>query len=213
LRSRPTLPLSPVGRGQGEGDLGHQISTPKSPHPTAKRSTSPQRGEEEQAEAPRRAIARVIEGCGAPNDRDAYCYGRPSDAPRDMLPPRCLLSFAFRGRSNAAGRDRPQAFQPRRGLPSGPRWSVTPAASAGIHSSSDEAQAPSGYPRAPPPAPHVRTVRTRYPSWSRDGGEFKGRARGGDKFARFQFVPEPELKAYQLTRMPALTGSSSPGGA
>jgi len=96
-----------------------------------------------------------------------------------MLPPRCLLSFAFRGRSNAAGRDRPQAFQPRRGLPSGPRWSVTPAASAGIHSSSDEAQAPSGYPRAPPPAPHVRTVRTRYPSWSRDGGEFKGRARGG----------------------------------
>jgi hypothetical protein len=40
------------------------------------------------------------------------------------------LIVSFRGQPIAAGRDRPQAFQPRRGLPDGSRRSVTPAAPA-----------------------------------------------------------------------------------
>jgi hypothetical protein len=207
LRSRPTLPLSPVGRGQGEGDLGHQISTPKSPHPTAKRSTSPQRGEEEQAEAPRRAIARVIEGCGRRTIATPIVMG-------DLPTPRatCFRPVAsYRLRS--AGAQTPPAEIDLK--PSSRGEDCRAARGGPLHRQHRRESTPL---RMRPKPRAVILERRPPPHMSGRSGHAIPHGAGMGVSLRDARGAGISLRDFSLcqnrnSRMPALTGSSSPGGA
>ena len=77
------------------------------------------------------AQARVMrEARSAERPRPRRRDGQPIGAARGIASALFPAFASFRGPSNGSGRDRPQAFQPRRGRTDGLRWFVRPGARA-----------------------------------------------------------------------------------